>query len=148
MNNKRLEISSFLFSFRLNSLGLMNVPWNSLPTTMKKVLLQRVIQIINEMNPQSVTNVVYGLCLMQAPLHLFPPSFQHALHTRITEIFTDRNHFTKANKQALSNILYALANTGYQWTDLPTPTRSALLHGINTYADYFIPQEFSVTISS
>jgi hypothetical protein len=41
-----------------------------------------------------------------------------------------------------------LANTGYQWSDLPEQTRDALLRGVNTYAEYFIPQELSVTLSS
>lgn len=129
-------------------LGLLNTPWSSLPTMVRKALLQRTIEMASTSNAQSLTNILYGLCLMQAPLPIFPPSFKDAIHTQIVALFTQRKHFSPANKQSLSNVLYSLANTGYQWPDLPASTRAALLQGINTYAEYFIPQELSVTVSS
>lgn len=85
---------------------------------------------------------------MQAPLSIFPTSFKDAVHAQIVALFTQRKHFSRANKQSLSNVLYSLANTGYQWSDIPPSTCAALLQGINTYAEYFIPQELSVTVSS
>lgn len=119
-----------------------------MPGELKKALIQRCMKVITSMNAQSMTNVLYGLCLMQAPLSSFPSVFKDLVHDHIVDLFTLPRYFLKGNKQAISNTLYSFANTGYQWTDFPEKTRQAFIQGLITYSDYFIPQELSVAISS
>jgi hypothetical protein len=153
MHQAMVKTLPFMFyrdvSTSLYGLGLMSVPWNTLPAHLHELLVKRILQVAAQMNPQALTNVLYGLCLMQTPMAELPANFQNAIHSRVAEFYTNNQlHFAKANKQSVSNILYSMANTGYQWSDIPEQTRDALLRGVNTYADYFIPQELSVTLSS
>lgn len=116
------------------SLGLMGASWERLPAKIKDTF--RMSMEGKSLRDQTISNVVYGMSLLQVEWALLTPEFR----TVLCETLAQSDAFKDDIPQHISNVIWGLSKMDAAWDEVPM---TELIEACSRVAGVLGPQEVS-----